>query len=192
MSKGNNMSKPKRGFREKKQKEFEEKVIKISRVSKKTKGGNKLSFSVLMVVGDRKGRVGIGMGKAAGVPEAMKKASTNARKKLIRVPTKGNTIPQEITHKRGAALVFLKPAAPGTGLIAGASVKAVVELAGIRDILSKVLGSTNQIINVYATYEALGKLAERQKIQKARYLSKKGLKEESKKENIENKQEESK
>lgn len=139
----------------KKEKEFEEKVVKISRVSKKTKGGNRLSFSVLMVVGDKKGRVGIGLGKAAGVPEAMKKASANGKKKMIRVPIKGKTIPREIKYKRGAALIFLKPAAPGTGIIAGGAIKAVIGVTGITDILSKVIGSNNPTANVYATFEAL-------------------------------------
>jgi small subunit ribosomal protein S5 len=164
-------------FEHKKEKEFDEKVIKINRVSKKTKGGNKLSFSVLMVIGDRKGRVGVGLGKAAGVPEAMKKASVNARKKLIKVPTQGNTISREMKYKKGAATIFLKPAAPGTGLIAGTSVKAVIELSGIRDILSKVIGTTNQTMNVYATYEALQAL----NYADAVYQERRGKKEDKKK-----------
>lgn len=154
------------------EKEFEEKVIQISRVSKKTKGGNKLSFSVLMVVGDKKGRVGIGLGKASGVPEAMRKASTNGKKKLIRIPLKGNTIAREIKYKNGAALVFLKPAAPGTGVIAGGPVKAVIEVSGIKDILSKVLGSNNQMANVYTTFKALKKLATWNEIKNRRLTEK--------------------
>ncbi len=155
-----------------KEDEFEEKVIKISRVSKKTKGGNKLSFSVLMVVGDKKGKVGIGLGKAAGVPEAMKKASVNGRKRMIKIPMKGNTIIREITHKNGAALVFLKPAAPGTGLIAGSSIKAVLEVAGVRDVLSKIMGSNNKMANIYATFSALKTLDRWNKIQKNRFPKK--------------------
>ena len=147
-----------RGAKEKQEKEFEEKVVQISRVSKKTKGGNKLSFAVMMVSGDRKGRVGVGLGKAAGVPEAMKKASINSKKHLIKIPMKGNTIPCEIKHKKGAAIVFLKPAPAGTGVIAGGSVKAVLELAGVRDVLSKIIGSNNHIANVYATIEAMKKM----------------------------------
>lgn len=162
--------------KKKEEKEFEEKVIDISRVSKKTKGGNKLSFSVVMVVGDRKGRVGIGKGKAAGVPEAMQKAAKAGKKKMVKVPMKGNTIPREIKHKRGAAIVFLKPAAPGTGIIAGGAVKAVVEVAGIKDVLSKVLGTMNKKANVYATLEALEEIAKWTELQKARQAHKNEVK----------------
>ncbi|KKP69677.1 30S ribosomal protein S5 [candidate division CPR3 bacterium GWF2_35_18] len=164
----------------KNEKEFEEKVIQISRVSKKTKGGNKLSFSVLMVVGDKKGRVGIGLGKASGVPEAMRKASANGKKKMIRVPLKGNTIAREISFKNGAALVFLKPAAPGTGVIAGGPVKAVIEVAGIRDILSKVLGSNNQMANVYTTFKALKKLGSWNEIRNQRMGERQAIKQKTK------------
>ena len=135
--------------------EFDEKVIQVNRVSKKTKGGNKIGFSVLMVVGDRKGRVGVGLGGAPDVSSAVRKAVAYARKHLITVPMRGTTIPHEIWLKRGAAQVMLKPAPPGTGVIAGGAVRAVVEAAGIRDIVSKILGSKNQASNVYATLEAL-------------------------------------
>jgi small subunit ribosomal protein S5 len=136
-------------------KEFDEKVIQINRVSKKTKGGNKIGFSVLVVVGDKKGRVGVGLGKAGDVASAIGKAGSYAKKHLITVPTVGTTIPHDILLKRGAAKVFLKPAPAGTGVIAGGAVRAVVEAAGIRDIVSKILGSKNQASNVYATLEAL-------------------------------------
>lgn len=136
-------------------KEFDEKMIQVSRVSKKTKGGNKMGFSVLMVVGDRKGRVGVGLGKASDVSSAMKKGVKKAKKKLITVPTRGTTIPFAITVKRGAAVVMLKPAPQGSGVIAGGPVRAVVEAAGVRDISSKILGTGNQASNVYATFEAL-------------------------------------
>lgn len=138
--------------------EFEEKIVQVNRVSKKTKGGNKIGFSVLMVVGDRKGRVGVGLGKAPDVQSSIRKASSYAKKHLINVPLQGTTIPHEITIKVGAARMILKPAAPGTGVIAGGSIRAVVEAAGIQDILSKILGTNNKTSNVYATMEALKKL----------------------------------
>ncbi|NCN51112.1 MAG: 30S ribosomal protein S5 [Candidatus Pacebacteria bacterium] len=136
-------------------KEFEEKVIQISRVSKKTKGGNNVGFSVLMVVGDRKGRVGVGLGKAKDVVSAIRKGIKKAKKKLITVPLNGTTIPFAITVKKGAGRVMLKPAPQGSGVIAGGPVRAVVEAAGVRDISSKILGSENQASSVYATFEAL-------------------------------------
>lgn len=138
--------------------EFAEKIVQVSRVSKKTKGGNKISFSVLAVVGDRKGRVGVGLGGAPEVASAVRKAVSYAKKHLFAVPMKDRTIPHEVRIKRGAAQVLLKPAPPGTGVIAGGAVRAVVEAAGIRDIVSKILGSKNQASNVYATMEALKEL----------------------------------
>lgn len=138
--------------------EFEEKVVRVNRVSKKTAGGNKIGFSVLMVVGDRNSRVGVGLGKAPSVQDAIRKGATYAKKHLIEVPMVETTIPHEIFLKRGAAKVLLKPAAKGTGVIAGGAVRAVVEAAGIKDILSKVLGTNNQASNVHATLEALKKL----------------------------------
>jgi small subunit ribosomal protein S5 len=139
-------------------KEFDEKVVQVNRVSKKTKGGNKIGFSVLVVVGDKKGRVGVGLGGAPDVTSAVKKAVSYAKKHLFTVPMKGKTIPHMVLVKRGAARVMIKPAPPGTGVIAGGAVRAVVEAAGIRDIVSKILGSKNQASNVYATLEALKKL----------------------------------
>lgn len=136
-------------------KEFEEKVIQISRVSKKTKGGNKVGFSVLMVVGDKKGKVGVGLGKAQDVVSAIRKGIKKAKKKMISVPLNGTTIPFAITVKKGAGRVMLKPAPQGSGVIAGGPVRSVVEAAGVRDISSKILGSENQASSVYATFEAL-------------------------------------
>ncbi len=136
-------------------KEFEEKVIQISRVSKKTKGGNKVGFSVLMVVGDKKGNVGVGLGKAQDVLSAIKKGIKKAKKKLIAVPLDGTTIPFRVDVKKGAGRVLLMPAPKGSGVIAGGPVRAVVEAAGVRDISSKILGSSNQASSVYATFEAL-------------------------------------
>ena len=140
------------------EKEFEEKVIRVSRVSKKTKGGNKVGFSVLVVIGDRKGRVGVGLGKAPDVRSSIRKGVVYAKKHLLQVPMKGTTIPHEVYIKLGAAKIIIKPAAPGTGIIAGGAVRAVVEAAGIKDILSKVLGTSNKASNVYAALEALKKL----------------------------------
>lgn len=141
------------------QSEFLERVVRVNRVSKKTKGGDKRSLSVLVVVGDRKGRVGVGLGKAADVQSAVRKAGSYAKKHLIDVPLVENrTIPHPITLKRGAAKIILKPAPAGTGIIAGGAVRVVVEAAGISDVVSKILGTSNQASNVYATLEALSKL----------------------------------
>jgi small subunit ribosomal protein S5 len=139
-------------------KEFEEKVIQISRVSKKTKGGNKMGFSILMVVGDRKGRVGVGLGKSKDVMSAIKKGVKKAKKKLITVPLDGSTIPFSIVVKKGSGHIMLKPAPKGSGVIAGGPIRAVVEAAGIRDISSKILGSGTQSGSVYATFEALSRI----------------------------------
>ncbi len=143
------------------EKEFEEKVVQVNRVSKKTKGGNKIGFSVLVVVGDKKGRVGVGLGKSANVSNAIAKAIQYAKKHLISVPLRGTTIPHDIRVKWGAAEILLKPAPAGSGVIAGGAVRAVVEVVGIRDISSKVLGTKNQATNVYATLEALRRLQPR-------------------------------
>lgn len=142
----------------KRQSEFEEKVVQVNRVSKKTKGGNRIAFSVLVVVGDKKGKVGLGLGKALDVASAIKKGITRAKKHLISVSMKGTTIPYQIRFKRGAAEILLKPAPSGTGVIAGGAVRSVVEAAGIKDIVGKILGSQNKASNVYATIEALKKL----------------------------------
>lgn len=140
------------------QTEFFERVVQVNRVSKKTKGGDKRSLSVLVVVGDKKGKVGVGLGKAAEVQSAVRKATTYAKKHMIEVPLKGRTIPHPILIKKGAAKVLLKPAPIGTGVIAGGAVRVVVEAAGIHDIVSKALGTSNQASNVYATLEALSRL----------------------------------
>lgn len=139
--------------------EFFEKVVQVNRVSKKTQGGDKRSLSVLVVVGDKKGKVGVGLGKAGDVQSAVRKATAYAKKYLIEVPLKeGRTIPHSITVKRGAARVMLKPAPSGTGIIAGGAVRMVLEAVGVSDIVSKILGTKNQASNVYATLEALGQL----------------------------------
>ena len=140
--------------------EFDEKVIQISRVSKKTKGGSKMGFSVLMVVGDRKGKVGVGLGKAKDVMSAIQKGIKKAKKHLITVPIDGTTIPFRVLMKKGAGQVLLKPAPKGSGVIAGGPVRAVVEAAGIRDISSKILGTQNQASNVYTTFAALTQISQ--------------------------------
>ena len=138
--------------------EFDERVIQVNRVSKKTKGGNQISFSVLMIVGDKKGQVGVGLGKARDVSSAIKKGVRRARKNLIRVSLREGTIPHQVLVKNGAARVLIKPAPPGTGLITGGAVRAVAEVAGVKDMVSKILGTRNKASNVYATIEAFKKL----------------------------------
>jgi len=135
-----------------------DKLVFINRVSKVAKGGRRLRFSALVVSGDGNGYVGVGVGKANEVPVAISKASANARKNLIKVPLAGNTIPYKITVKYGAAEVMLKPAAPSVGIIAGGSIRAVVQAAGIKDILTKSLGSSNKINTARATILALSQL----------------------------------
>ena len=135
-----------------------ETLVHIRRVAKTVSGGRKLSFSALMVVGDNQGHVGSGLGKGKEIPVAIRKGAAVARKNLIRVPMKGSTITHEIVSKFGATKILLKPAAPGTGVIAGKAVRAVVESAGIRDILSKSQGSPNPINVVQATIRALSEL----------------------------------
>lgn len=141
-------------------KEFEEVVIEINRVSKKTKGGNQMRFSALVVVGDKKGRVGVGMGKAPDVVSSINKAVSYAKKRLINVPTRGTTIAAGREVKFGAARVLVKPAPPGSGIIAGGPLRVVFEVAGVRDVVSKILGTNNKISNVYAVMKALSQIGE--------------------------------
>ncbi len=140
-------------------KEFEETVVQINRVSKKTKGGNQARFSALLVVGDRKGKVGVGLAKAKDVRTAIQKAVGAAKRKLIVIPLSGTTIPYSVTEKFSAAKILLKPAPPGSGIIAGGPMRVVLEAAGVRDAVGKILGTKNKISNVYATLKALEQIS---------------------------------
>jgi len=143
---------------------LEERVVQINRVAKVVKGGRRFSFSAVVIVGDGQGHVGAGLGKAGEVPEAIRKGVEDAKKNLIKIPMVGTTIPHEVRSEYAAAKVLLKPASQGTGVIAGGSVRAVVEAAGVRDILTKVHGSTNPVNVVRATIEALRDLSSAEEI----------------------------
>ncbi len=148
--------------------ELKEKVVAINRVAKVVKGGRTFRFSALVVVGDENGHVGVGNGKAAEVPDAIKKAIDDARKNLIEVPVVGTTIPHEFIGKFGSARVMLKPAVEGSGVIAGGSARAVLELAGYKDIKTKVLGTNNPRNVVYATMNGLENMRTAEQIAKKR------------------------
>lgn len=140
---------------DKKEKEFIEKVIQIDRISRTVKGGRRIRFRALVVIGDQKGRVGFGIAKAQEVVTAISKAITKAKKEIINVPIVDGTILHEIKVKSGSAVIFLKPARAGTSIIAGGSVRSVLELSGIKNVVGKILGSSNKINNVKATFKAL-------------------------------------
>jgi len=151
--------------REQQAEEFLETVVKIKPVSKATKGGRKRSFSALVVVGNRNGRVGVGFGKANEVPAAIEKGIKDARKNMVEIALRGTTIPHATTGRFGAAQVFLKPASQGTGVIAGTTVRAVAEAAGIRDLLSKARGTTNPVNLVKATMHGLQGLRSKKQVE---------------------------
>lgn len=156
------MDNNRRRFNNPDENKYEEKIVRINRVSKKTKGGNKMRFSVLVVVGDRKGKVGVGLGKSGDISTSITKAIAYAKKHFIDVPIVNDTISHSIRIKKGAAKIMLKPAPKGSGIIAGGAVRSVIEVAGIRNISSKILGTDNKASNVYATFEALKQLQKEQ------------------------------
>ena len=148
--------------------ELDERVIDITRVAKVVKGGRRFAFRTVVIVGDNKGRVGIGVGKSRGVPESIRKGSDYAKKRMTHVSLSGTTIPHEVVGKHGGAVVLLRPASPGTGVIAGGSVRAVLEAAGVHDILSKSQGSSNMLNVAVATLKALSMLKNAQDLAQMR------------------------
>ena len=137
---------------------FTERVVLTRRISKVVKGGRRLRFNALVVVGDGQGKVGAGLGKALVIPDAVRKGNAIARRNMVDIPLKGSTIPQQITVKKGATIVLIKPAREGTGVIAAGAMRAILELGGVKDVVGKTLGSRNPINIVYATLEALRQL----------------------------------
>ena len=139
-----------------------ERVVYTRRIAKVVKGGRRLRFNALVVVGDREGQVGAGLGKALVIPDAVRKGNAIARRNMVQIPLKGSTIPQQITVKKGATIVLIKPAREGTGVIAAGAMRALLELGGVQDVVGKSLGSRNPINIVYATLEALKQLRDPQ------------------------------
>lgn len=143
-------------------KDFDQKVVEIKRVTRVVAGGKRMRFRALVVIGDKKGKVGVGIRKGMDVTEAVAKASNAARKSLVSVPIINDTIPHEIKLKYKSSVIFMKPAMPGTGIIAGGAIRQVLDLAGVKNILSKMLGSSNKVNNVMAAYLALSGMKARQ------------------------------
>lgn len=154
--------------RQDRDREYVEKLVRLNRIAKVVKGGRRFSFSALTVVGDRKGRVGYGFGKANYVADAIRKSLERAKRNMVTVPVKKTTIPHQVTGRFKSARVLLKPAAPGTGIIAGGPVRAVMEAAGVRDLLSKSLGSENSMNIVKAVFDGIGRLMDARAIATAR------------------------
>jgi small subunit ribosomal protein S5 len=157
-------------MRRREPKEFEDVVVSINRVSKTVKGGRRMRFAALVVVGDKKGRVGFGMGKAAEVPDAIKKATEAATKNVfnVKLVDDNRTVPHSAVGKHGASSVFLAPAAPGTGVKAGGAVRSILELAGVADVLTKIIGSRTPVNVVYATLDALKQMSTVEEVAKIR------------------------
>ena len=151
-----------------KDKQFSEKVLRINRVSKTVKGGRRISFSVLAAVGDEKGSIGLGLGKANGVPDAIRKAIAAAKKDMTKVSLKGTTIPHELVGRWGGSQVWMKPASEGTGVIAGSAAREILELAGVHDILTKIRGSKNKMNVARATIEGLRELRTAEEVARLR------------------------
>lgn len=153
------MARDNKRFKHKREKpEYDQKLLDLARVTRVVKGGRRFRFRATLVIGNRKGRVGVGIGKGGDVSDAIKKAFDDAKKHLTQVPIKKNTIPHDVYHKKGSARIILKPAPEGRGIVAGGAVRAVVEFSGIKDIVSKSLGSSNKINVARATVEALSNL----------------------------------
>ncbi len=146
--------------------EFDQKIVEIKRVTRVTGGGKRMRFRALVVIGDRKGKVGVGIRKGADVSEAVNKAVNNAKKNMVLIKIINDTIAHEIKFKYKSATIFLKPAMPGTGVIAGGAIRSVLDLVGIKNVLSKMIGSSNKVNNVMATYMALGKIRSKEEIAK--------------------------
>jgi len=171
MDNNNKQRRQRRPRRKREPKLYEERVVNINRVTKVVKGGRRFRFSALVVIGDKKGKVGFGTGKAQEVPDAIKKAIEDAKRNLVNVPMYNSTIPHAVTGRYGAGEVFLKPAVGGTGVIAGGPVRAVLELAGVEDILSKSLGSNTPINVVRATFDAINTLRTAEQVARIRGLN---------------------
>ena len=154
------------GYRQ--ESEYEETVIEIKRVAKKTQGGNTIRFTALVVVGDKKGKVGVALAKSLDVSSAIRKAIDAAKKRMFQIPIKGQTIPYSVREKYSAAEIIMKPAPPGSGIIAGGPIRVVLEAAGVRDAVGKILGTKNKASNVYATMRGLKTIANYEKRRRAK------------------------
>jgi small subunit ribosomal protein S5 len=160
-----------RGSQDQIKREFDQKVVEVKRVTRVVAGGKRMRFRALVVIGDKKGRVGVGLRKGTDVTEAVQKAVNAAKKTLVTVPIVNDTIPHEIKMKYKSSTVFLKPARPGTGTIAGGAIRSVLDLVGVKNVLSKMLGSSNKVNNVMATYLALTSMRTREQIQNAKKIT---------------------